>query len=58
MYKRGEVRLPDIQRHDVWRATRVRDLLDSWADGWNHPGHAIMKGLAASGFAILETNWK
>lgn len=29
MYKRGELRLPEIQRHYVWRATRVRDLLDS-----------------------------
>ena len=28
-YKRGELRLPEIQRHYVWRATRVRDLLDS-----------------------------
>lgn len=29
MYKRGELRLPEIQRQFVWRATRVRDLLDS-----------------------------
>src|SRR5215510_695084 len=29
MYKRGELRLPEIQRHYVWRATRVRDLFDS-----------------------------
>ena len=29
MYKRGELRLPQIQRHHVWRATRVRELLDS-----------------------------
>ncbi|EDT05613.1 protein of unknown function DUF262 [Burkholderia ambifaria IOP40-10] len=29
MYKRGELRLPEIQRHYVWQATRVRDLLDS-----------------------------
>jgi hypothetical protein len=29
MYKRGELRLPEIQRHYVWRATRVRDLMDS-----------------------------
>lgn len=29
MYKRGELRLPEIQRQYVWRATRVRDLLDS-----------------------------
>jgi uncharacterized protein with ParB-like and HNH nuclease domain len=29
MYKRGELRLPEIQRHYVWKGTRVRDLLDS-----------------------------
>ncbi len=28
-YKRGELRLPEIQRQYVWRAPRVRDLLDS-----------------------------
>jgi uncharacterized protein with ParB-like and HNH nuclease domain len=33
MYKRGELRLPEIQRHYVWRATRVRDLLDSGLAG-------------------------
>lgn len=34
MYKRGELRLPEIQRHYVWRATRVRDLLDSLYRGY------------------------
>lgn len=34
MYKRGELRLPEIQRHYVWRATRVRDLLDSIYRGY------------------------
>jgi len=29
--KRGELRLPDMQRRYVWRTTRVRDLLDSAA---------------------------
>lgn len=29
MYKRGEMRLSEIQRHCVWWATRVRDLMDS-----------------------------
>lgn len=28
MYKRGELRLPEIQRNYVWQATRVRDLFD------------------------------
>lgn len=34
MYKRGELRLPEIQRNYVWRATRVRDLLDSLYRGY------------------------
>lgn len=29
MYKRGALRLPEIKRHYVRRATRARDLLDS-----------------------------
>ncbi|MXY70834.1 MAG: DUF262 domain-containing protein [Acidobacteriia bacterium] len=29
MIERGELRLPEMQRHYVWRSTRVRDLLDS-----------------------------
>jgi len=29
MIERGELRLPEMQRRYVWRATRVRDLLDS-----------------------------
>lgn len=33
MYKRGGMRLPEIQRHSVWRTTRVRDLLDSLCRG-------------------------
>ena len=28
-YNCGALRSPEIQRHYVWRATRVRDLLDS-----------------------------
>lgn len=34
MYKRSELRLPEIQRHYVWKATRVRDLLDSLYRGY------------------------
>jgi len=34
MYKRGELRLPAIQRHDVWRATPVGDPLDSVCRGY------------------------
>ena len=29
MIERGEIRLPEMQRRYVWRAPRVRDLLDS-----------------------------
>lgn len=34
MYKRGELQLPEIQRHYVWKGTRVRDLLDSLYRGY------------------------
>lgn len=34
MYERGELRLPEIQRHYVWRAPRVRDLMDSLYRGY------------------------
>lgn len=34
MYKRSELRLPEIQRHYVWKATRVRDLMDSLYRGY------------------------
>lgn len=34
MIERGELRLPEMQRHYVWRATRVRDLFDSLYRGY------------------------
>ena len=34
MVKRGELRLPEMQRRYVWPATRVRDLLDSLYRGY------------------------
>lgn len=34
MYKRGELRLPEIQRHYVWSATRLRDMFDSLYRGY------------------------
>lgn len=37
---RGELRLPEMQRRYVWRATRVRDLLDSLYHGY--PSGAIL----------------
>lgn len=34
MYRREELQLPELQRRYVWRATRVRDLLDSLYRGY------------------------
>ena len=34
MVTRGELQLPEMQRQYVWRATRVRDLLDSLYRGY------------------------
>jgi hypothetical protein len=34
MIRRGELRLPEMQRRYVWRAPRVRDLLDSLYRGY------------------------
>ena len=40
MIARGELRLPEMQRRYVWRAPRVRDLLDSLYRGY--PSGAIL----------------
>ena len=40
MIERGELRLPEMQRRFIWRATRVRDLLDSLYRGY--PSGAIL----------------
>ena len=40
MVERGEIRFPEMQRRYVWRATRVRDLLDSLYRGY--PSGAIL----------------
>ena len=34
MIERGELRLPEMQRRYIWRASRVRDLLDSLYRGY------------------------
>lgn len=34
MIDRGELRLPEMQRRYVWRAPRVRDLMDSLYRGY------------------------
>jgi hypothetical protein len=59
MYKRGELRLPEIQRHYVWRATRVRDLLDSLYRGY--PSGSILmwetdEPVPTRNFAIDQDN--
>ncbi|MBZ0252422.1 MAG: DUF262 domain-containing protein [Candidatus Methylomirabilis sp.] len=40
MIQRGDLRLPEMQRRYVWRAPRVRDLLDSLYRGY--PSGAIL----------------
>ncbi len=40
MVERGELRLPEMQRQYVWRAPRVRDLMDSLYRGY--PSGAIL----------------
>jgi hypothetical protein len=57
MYKRGELRLPEIQRHYVWQATRVRDLMDSLYRGY--PSGSILmwetdEPIPTRDFAILQ----
>lgn len=59
MYKRGELRLPEIQRHYVWQATRVRDLLDSLYRGY--PSGSILmwetdEPVPTRDFAIAQEN--
>jgi hypothetical protein len=58
MVERAELRLPEMQREYVWRATRVRDLLDSLYRGY--PSGVILAWetdeiVATTGFAV-ETN--
>jgi hypothetical protein len=45
MIERGELRLPEMQRRYVWRATRVRDLLDS-----------LYRGYPSGGILVWETD--
>lgn len=59
MYKRGELRLPEIQRHYVWQSTRVRDLLDSLYRGY--PSGSILmwetdEPVPTRDFAISQDN--
>src|SRR5271169_5074099 len=57
MIERGELRLPEMQRRYVWRATRVRDLLDSLYR--SYPSGAILlwetdEAVPLQGFAIAQ----
>jgi len=45
MIERGELRLPEMQRRYVWRATRVRDLMDS-----------LYRGYPTGGILLWETD--
>src|SRR6202051_3268891 len=59
MIERGELRLPEIQRQYVWRATRVRDLLDSLYRGY--PSGSILmwetdEPIPTRDFAIAQEN--
>ena len=55
--KRGEIRLPEMQRQYVWQQTRVRDLLDSLYRGY--PSGTILtwetgEGVATRDFAVEQ----
>ena len=55
--KRGDIRLPEMQRQYVWRQTRVRDLLDSLYRGY--PSGTILtwetdEGVATREFAVEQ----
>lgn len=47
MIERGESRLPEMQRQFVWKATRVRDLLDS-----------LYRGSPSGSILVWEANAK
>lgn len=58
MIERGELRLPEMQRGYVWRATHVRDLLDSLYRGY--PSGSILlwdteEEVALQGFALEQS---
>ena len=58
MISRGELRLPEMQRRYVWRATRVRDLFDSLYRGY--PSGSILvwetdQPMPTQDFAITQS---
>lgn len=52
MIERGTLRLPELQREYVWRATRVRDLLDSLYRGY--PSGVILAWQTDEQVALTE----
>ena len=57
--ERGELRLPEMQRHYIWRSTRVRDLVDSLYRGY--PSGTILvwetdDEVSTRDFAITQKN--
>ena len=50
----GELRLPEMQRRYVWRATRVRDLLDSLYRGY--PSGTILVSQVATTLPVAASN--
>ena len=55
--KRGDIRLPEMQRQYVWKQTRVRDLLDSLYRGY--PSGTILtweanEGVETQDFAVKQ----
>lgn len=58
MVEKGELQLPEMQREYVWRATRVRDLLDSLYRGY--PSGVILawesdETVATTNFAVTTS---
>src|SRR5438552_10518338 len=59
--KYGEIAIPEIQRHFVWDATKVRNLLDSLYRGypvgyliaWRNPTIRLKDGTSSAGKRIL-----
>lgn len=59
--KSGEIAIPEIQRPFVWKATEVRDLLDSLYQGypvgyliaWRNPSVKLKDGSSSAGKRIL-----
>lgn len=58
--KDGQIAIPEIQRHFVWDATKVRDLIDSLYAGfpvgyiivWKNPDVRLKDGTISSGKKI------